>query len=81
MKNPTSEEVGFIFLPQNERLYAEKTFDNKPCKSTLGRASREAESLSAGHVQVRFARVSCCQKEIGIKSEVFVCNMFYLCYN
>ena len=32
-------------------FYAEKTFDDKPCKSTLGRASREAESPSGGHGQ------------------------------
>ena len=80
MKIPSRERWDY-FCYKTERLYVEKTFDNKPCKSTLGRASREAESLSAGHVQVRFARVSCCQKEIEIKSEVFVCNIFHLCYN
>lgn len=32
-------------------VYAEKTFDDKPCKSTLGRASREAESPSGRHGQ------------------------------
>ena len=32
-------------------VYAEKTFDDKPCKSTLGCASREAESPSGRHGQ------------------------------
>lgn len=32
-------------------VYAEKTFDDKPCESTLGRASREAESPSGRHGQ------------------------------
>ena len=32
-------------------VYAEKTFDDKPCKSTLGRASREAEGPSGRHGQ------------------------------
>lgn len=47
-------------------VYAEKTFDDKPCKSTLVRASREAESPRGDTDKVRPARVSCRQKEIGI---------------
>ncbi len=43
-----------------------KTFDNKPYRVRLGRASRGA--ASGGHGRVRQARVSCCQKENWNKS-------------
>lgn len=41
--------VSFFVVKVN--VYAGKTLDDKPCSSTLVRASREAESVSAGHVQ------------------------------
>ena len=40
-----------IYRSEKVSVYAEKTFDDKPCKSTLGRASREAESPSGRHGQ------------------------------
>lgn len=41
--------ISFFVVKVN--VYAGKTLDDKPCRSTLGRASREAESVSDGHVQ------------------------------
>ena len=61
----------------NEWLYAEKTFDKKPCESMLGRASRKALAFGEDTDAVRPARVSFCQKEIGIKNE---CLYLYCCH-
>ena len=63
--------MGF-FLLKNERFYAEKTFDKKPCKSMLERASRKALAFRKDTDAVRPARVTYCQKEIGIKSDFFI---------
>lgn len=40
-----------IYRSEKVSVYAEKTFDDKPCKSTLVCASREAESPSGRHGQ------------------------------
>lgn len=69
-------------------VYAEKTFDEKPCKSTLGRASREAESPSGRHGQSTASKGFLSSKgnwnklsERDLFIKQIIAKLFYLEYN
>ena len=63
---PIGVQKSSVYIGLQSELYAEKTFDDKPCKSTLVCASRKALAFRRDTDKVRPARVSCRQKEIGI---------------
>ena len=70
MRTKTTDEkkssIEKLDLSARESVYAEKTFDNKPCRVRLGRASRKALAFRRDTDRVRQEGFLVVKRQIGI---------------